>query len=552
MEKYTSLEQAIRKAIAEQNYKKAEKPIVEAKEYESLAHTIRNIHEGIAPNDSDKYLGVPAPFLRAPGQGKQQEKVDNQKQNQTLSNSRNRANEFPLNNMKRGRIGDVKEGAALKLPDEEPVSDTKQGPNSAKKYLSPKPSAPSNSNMETPKTTTAPVEPTVAEPETSLGDTAKNAIKYVGSRLLGRLAAPVTAFFNPEIGMGPNPAGGDKELEQEKQRENDWLKRARLDKEKAVSDIKLKPPIEIPDADVKPKPEPKTEPKPETKVAPEVSTGARPSEVPDSKTKTEPKTETKPKDLEKKKDFDLNIGGSGSTDLSPNAIMPVASHGPVRTSTSQINALNQISSLSPSSKGLLAKKIVGSTRKAFKEEVDQIDEMGIGTDKFGGRPGSSYFKSTHISPGNTKSAMKNSGERKVNKQEHSLTLNSKIKEDSTVPNEGNAQTVASLSASGAAQEEDGRKMKKKIKEEADGTKDRTSIENVARPKSAKSPFDRTSKLAKQGEIKQKIIGETAERLHTIKGVIADKKKQNETKTPVEFNPKMKKPDVDTDVVGSSA
>jgi len=573
MEKYTSLEQAIRKALAEQNYNR-EKPVVETKEYESLSHTIRNVHEGIAPNDSDKYLGVPAPFLRAAGQGKQQEKVDNQKQNQTLSNSRNKANEFPLNNMKRGRIGDVKEGAALKLPDEEPASDTKSGPNSAKKYLSSKPSTPSNSNMEKPPApsnvnepaiklpaepakSTAPVEPTVAEPETSLGDTAKNVAFNIGSKLLGlgRLAAPVTAFFNPYTGMGVNPAGGGKELEQEKQREKDWLNRARLDKEKALSDIKLKPPIEIPDADVKPKkePEPKAEPKPEVKASPEVSTGTRPSEVPDTKTKTEPKTETKPKEPETKKEIDLNIGGTSGGSLSPNQIMPIAGHGPVKKSTSQINALNQISSLSPSAKGLLAKRIVGSARKAFKEEVEQIDEMGIGTDKFGGRPGSSYFKSTHISPGNTKSAMKMSGERKTNKQEHSLTISGKIKEDSTVPNEGNAQSVAGLSASGAAQEEDGvRKMKKKIKEEADGTKDRTSIENVARPKSAKSPFDRTSKLAKQGEIKQKIIDETAERLHTIKGVIADKKKQSETKTPVEFNPKMKKPDVDTDVVGSSA
>lgn len=487
MKKYISLEQAIRKAIAEQNYKKAEKPIVEAKEHESLAHTIRNIHEGIAPNDSDKYHGVAAPFQRSPGQGKQQEKIDNQKQNQTLANSRNRANQFPLNNMKRGHIGNVKEGAApnLKTPEKLP-----ELPDSSKKFFSPssKTPTPSNSNMEKPPAPSndsffkQPTEPTVAEPKTSLSNKAIDVAKYVGSRLLGRLAAPLlgrfagpvaaaaaAAFFNPEIGMGPNPAGGGRELEQEKQRENDWLKQARLDKEKAFSDIKLKPPIEIPDADVKPKKEPeikpepkpdvKPEPKPETKVAPEISKGTRPSEVPDSATAPQAAARQQadrniPANApEKKKNFDLNFGGAGDSS-SIDGIMPISPHGPVRTSTSQTNALNQISSLSKSAKTSLVKKIVGS-RRSFKEE-------------------------------------------------------------------------------------------------ADGTKDRTSIENVARPKSAKSPFDRTSKLAKQSEIKQKIIDENAERLHTIKGVIADKKKKTEIKTPVEFNPKMKKPDVDTDVVGSSA
>ena len=299
------------------------------------------------------------------------------------------------------------------------------------------------------------------------------------------------------------------------------------------------------------------------------------------------------------------LGGGGAAPVPYSAgAMPIAQLGPVKTSTSQTSALNQLGTASRSMPSSFYGKKIGATRAApVKEEMGDIGgvsaqqnisysedgnktkkvikELGIGTDKFGGRPGSSYFKSVHISPENTKSALKISGERKVNKQKHSPTIKGKIKEDSTVPNEGNAQSMADLSASGAPTEdggktkskkktrsegmelmggqgneslhfEDGRKMKKRIKEESEGTRDRTSIENVARPKSAKSPFDRTSKLAKQGEIKRKIIDENAERLHTIKGVIADKKQQNATKTPVEFNPKMKKPDVDTDVVGSSA
>lgn len=98
-----------------------------------------------------------------------------------------------------------------------------------------------------------------------------------------------------------------------------------------------------------------------------------------------------------------------------------------------------------------------------------------------------------------------------------------MKEDSTVPNEGNAPSVASLSAAGAPQEESGKK--KKLKEES-GTADRRTIENVARPNSAKSPFDRKSKLAKNSEIKQKIIDENVRRINTVKEAIEYKKQQD--------------------------
>ena len=180
-----------------------------------------------------------------------------------------------------------------------------------------------------------------------------------------------------------------------------------------------------------------------------------------------------------------------------------------------------------------------------KESVE-LDEMGVDTDKFQGRAGA-FFKTARITPGNVGSSIKVSGQRKAAKQIVSQTMTNKIKEDSTVPNEGNVQSVASLSASGAPQEEDGGKKKKKLKEES-GTAYRRSIENVARPDSAKSPFDRKSKLAKQGEIKTKIIEANAERIATIKGVLGAKKAAAKAEpTTVEFGPELKKPDINTTV-----
>lgn len=102
-------------------------------------------------------------------------------------------------------------------------------------------------------------------------------------------------------------------------------------------------------------------------------------------------------------------------------------------------------------------------------------------------------------------------------------VKSVVKEDSTVPNEGNAATASALSAAGAPQEESGKK--KKLKEES-GTADRRTIENVARPNSANSPFDRKSKLAKNSEIKQKVIDENVKRLSTVREAIEYKKQQD--------------------------
>jgi len=637
MKKYTSLEHAIRQAVADQNYNR-EKPVVEHKPHLTLEHSIRNIHEGIAPNDSDKYLGVPAPFLRGPGQGKQQERVDNLKQNQTASNSRNAANEFPINNMKRGRIGDVKEAVAkkkeeyedsdgptpMKVPAEQPSGAAASNDSSTPQQPANQP-APDKSNWGIANKIGSyldPYNPLLAkgqrnpqtgdyepeDPEYQYG--AKDLAADVGTFVpgVGTAAAGYSAkrdFNRGEYGTGVLDAammipglgtvgkaieggaklalkGGEGAEKAEKLiKGTDAAEKAVKDGEVAATDAAKGGEKAV-------------------KAGDEV---VKTGDAASKEVKGAEAAEKGAKWWEKVPALASLLGGGGAAPVPYSAgAMPIAQHGPVKTSTSQTSALNQLGTASRSMPSSFYGKKIGATRAApVKEEMGDIGgvstqqnisysedgnkkvikELGIGTDKFGGRPGSSYFKSVHISPENTKSALKISGERKVNKQEHSPTIKGKIKEDSTVPNEGNAQSMADLSASGAPTEdggktkskkktrsegmelmggqgneslhfEDGRKMKKRIKEESEGTRDRTSIENVARPKSAKSPFDRTSKLAKQGEIKRKIIDENAERLHTIKGVIADKKQQNATKTPVEFNPKMKKPDVDTDVVGSSA
>jgi len=636
MKKYTSLEHAIRQAVADQNYNR-EKPVVEHKPHLTLEHSIRNIHEGIAPNDSDKYLGVPAPFLRGPGQGKQQERVDNLKQNQTASNSRNAANEFPINNMKRGRIGDVKEAVAkkkeeyedsdgptpMKVPAEQPSGAAASNDSSTPQQPANQP-APDKSNWGIANKIGSyldPYNPLLAkgqrnpqtgdyepeDPEYQYG--AKDLAADVGTfvPVVGTAAAGYSAkrdFNRGEYGTGvldaammiPGVGTVGKAIEDGAKLALKGGELALKGGEGAEKAEKLIKGTDAAEKAVKDG---------EVAATDAAKGGEKAVKAGDEVVKTGEAAEKGAKWWEKVPALASLLGGGGAAPVPYSAgAMPIAQLGPVKTSTSQTSALNQLGTASRSMPSSFYGKKIGATRAApVKEEMGDIGgvstqqnvsysedgnktkkvikELGIGTDKFGGRPGSSYFKSVHISPENTKSALKISGERKVNKQEHSPTIKGKIKEDSTVPNEGNAQSMADLSASGAPTEdggktkskkktrsegmelmggqgneslhfEDGRKMKKRIKEESEGTRDRTSIENVARPKSAKSPFDRTSKLAKQGEIKRKIIDENAERLHTIKGVIADKKQQNATKTPVEFNPKMKKPDVDTDVVGSSA
>jgi hypothetical protein len=93
-----------------------------------------------------------------------------------------------------------------------------------------------------------------------------------------------------------------------------------------------------------------------------------------------------------------------------------------------------------------------------------------------------------------------------------------------------------------------KRSNKTVKEEAEGSKDRKTIENVARRDSVASPFDRKSKLAKNAEIKTKIIDENKKLVGIVKktkeesAVSGAKKKEYDN---VVFNPSLNKPDVGT-------
>jgi len=75
-------------------------------------------------------------------------------------------------------------------------------------------------------------------------------------------------------------------------------------------------------------------------------------------------------------------------------------------------------------------------------------------------------------------------------------------------------------------------LRKTVKEEVEGTMLRRNIENVARPKSALSPFDRKSKLAKQAEIKTKIIDEEKKLGSVIRKAVAEKKTREEKESSI--------------------
>lgn len=75
-------------------------------------------------------------------------------------------------------------------------------------------------------------------------------------------------------------------------------------------------------------------------------------------------------------------------------------------------------------------------------------------------------------------------------------------------------------------------LRKTVKEEAEGTILRRNIENVARPKFALSPFDRKSKLAKQAEIKTKIIDEEKKLGGVIRKAVSEKKTREEKESSI--------------------
>jgi len=135
----------------------------------------------------------------------------------------------------------------------------------------------------------------------------------------------------------------------------------------------------------------------------------------------------------------------------------------------------------------------------------------------------------------------------------------KVKKESAFDTAGGDTPIGSMGGksnpgpSARMNTEDG--GKKKIKEEAEGTKDRKTIENVARQNSATSPFDRKSKLAKNAEIKTKIIDEGKKRANTIKKIVKGDKGSSPSEDSgngptkvigdVVWNPNLQKPDKDT-------
>lgn len=139
-------------------------------------------------------------------------------------------------------------------------------------------------------------------------------------------------------------------------------------------------------------------------------------------------------------------------------------------------------------------------KKAVKEEA--LDEMGfIGTDKYLGNPRAFTRPVPNIEPGKAAKSKVVSGARRLAKQQVSPTMHGKVHEDA----------------------------------ESEGTKKRKEIENVGRPDSG------NKKLAKQGEIKTKIIDEATLADAMIKAV-EKKKADRKQNSMVEFNPKLKQPE----------
>jgi hypothetical protein len=77
-----------------------------------------------------------------------------------------------------------------------------------------------------------------------------------------------------------------------------------------------------------------------------------------------------------------------------------------------------------------------------------------------------------------------------------------------------------------------------INEESDGTVERSKIENVARPSSARE------KVVKQQEIQKKIIDETRSLAATVKKNVEETRKREKNSSPIITNPKTNDPDPD--------
>lgn len=181
------------------------------------------------------------------------------------------------------------------------------------------------------------------------------------------------------------------------------------------------------------------------------------------------------------------------------------------------------------------KKEYISLEHSIRKVVSEGFVNGPSGDKPQGTP--RPFYTTKFSSENPSARVSTAGRRIAAKQDVAEPIKMEY-EDGTVPNQGNAATVASWPAA-----EDG-KPKKKLKEEAEGTKERRKIEYVGRPDSAESPKSVNSKLGRQGQYKTKIIDESS-LTETVKRVVAAKKRQMEPitvtgapATKIEKDPKL--------------
>ena len=113
---------------------------------------------------------------------------------------------------------------------------------------------------------------------------------------------------------------------------------------------------------------------------------------------------------------------------------------------------------------------------------------------------------------------------------------------------GQAVSTSAPKTGASAQYTPSRKSKT-VKEEAEGTKDRKTVENVGRPDTAKNPFDKKSKIGKQAEIQRKIIDENKKLAGVVKGVVKQTKEEasemggakKKEYPQVTFNPSLEKP-----------
>jgi hypothetical protein len=113
---------------------------------------------------------------------------------------------------------------------------------------------------------------------------------------------------------------------------------------------------------------------------------------------------------------------------------------------------------------------------------------------------------------------------------------------------GQAVSTSAPKTGASAQYTPSRKSKT-VKEEAEGTKYRKTVENVGRPDTAKNPFDKKSKIGKQAEIQRKIIDENKKLAGVVKDVVKQTKEEasemggakKKEYPQVTFNPSLEKP-----------